>query len=159
MDIQELIAAMKDYNRGDTDELMDRAAMVLEKLAGAIRDYGLTVMQTTGVWSLHDTSKLGELRDERELEVINRSIDLEVENERLKRRIFMLENSTSSAVLDLQLRLERFRLFVGLQPCECYDEYGQRKLVPCERCILWYGCETWDEFEQLTPSEQDEDHG
>lgn len=47
------------------------------KLRGAIRQYGLQVCQTSGDWSLHDTSHLAEQEQARTAQVIHENIDLE----------------------------------------------------------------------------------
>lgn len=62
-----------------------KAEAEVEKLRGAIRQYGLTVMQTSGEWSLHDVSEVGRIEEEKTLAVVNRNIELEVEVEQLRR--------------------------------------------------------------------------
>lgn len=99
-----------------------------EKLRGAIRDYGLTVMQTSGAWSLHDTSQLGQARDAKELEVATRNVELEVENSRLREMI----GTTRDGVL-----------LPDCQSLYCPECGG--KCQPGDLCVYCWNCHNHDD--------------
>lgn len=50
-----------------------------DKLKQAVTDYGLSVMQTSGKWSLHETNEAGREREQYELKIVNDLVDLEIE--------------------------------------------------------------------------------
>jgi uncharacterized Zn finger protein (UPF0148 family) len=56
----------------------------------------------------------------------------------------------SDALRQRVVQVDRMRLFVGDQVCDCHDERGNRKLVPCERCQLWYWADTWEQVDAAT---------
>jgi DNA repair exonuclease SbcCD ATPase subunit len=62
----------------------DEARIERHKLRDAIQRAGFAVCETSGDWMIHDVSEHAKAEEEKVAAVINRNIDLELENERLR---------------------------------------------------------------------------
>jgi hypothetical protein len=100
---EEFIASCERFHEqmaaelGELPGCLTLAQMVAEneKLRTAIKDAGFSVMETSGNWSIHDVSEAARVEDERTLDVVNRNIELEVENTELRKTIARWERLTS----------------------------------------------------------------
>lgn len=50
-----------------------------KKLRAAVVSAGFSVMETSGKWSIHDTSERGKRQDAEDLRIANRMVDLDLE--------------------------------------------------------------------------------
>lgn len=90
MSLEDQLSREREHNWRNAARIREQRAEInrllarLAKLRDAVRRAGFAVCQTSGDWTIHDVSELGKAEEARTLEVVNRNVDLEVENQRLQ---------------------------------------------------------------------------